>query len=190
MAKMTAMPPPVDPHQCRFSSIFGFRCSAVRPPKHRPRRLRSARSHQWIRSSVPVSPSHDLWRETAPKRPDRPYGGRGQSGGLREKLAGIGSFRPGQSRRDYSPKGNGGEEGIRTPDTGYPRIMVLQAAARDTEEIASNRLKAICRRLSAKSVKYTEWQQKRSIIQLPRPRRDSYCKSSPHRAPTDPPPVR
>jgi hypothetical protein len=48
--------------------------------------------NQWARNSIVNWRSRELWRLTAPERPDRPFSGNAQSGALQEKPANIGLF--------------------------------------------------------------------------------------------------
>ncbi|MEA2913794.1 MAG: hypothetical protein QOJ15_5875 [Bradyrhizobium sp.] len=58
--------------------------------------------------------SHELWREWALERPERPWSDTGQSGDLRKKLAVVGSFRARLGAETVLAGGNGGPKA--TPD--------------------------------------------------------------------------
>jgi hypothetical protein len=86
---------------------------------------REGEANQWLTSSVLIWRSHELWRESGPERLSRPYDGARQSGAMCRSARKYWAFSgPAGAGETVGIEVNGGEEGIRTLDTGLPRITV------------------------------------------------------------------
>jgi ABC-type sugar transport system substrate-binding protein len=85
-----------EPRATKSQIIASVSTARPRPNyKHRVRRFPKRPSKQWAKESVLNSRSHELWRETALERPERPQGGKAESGawaGAGESV-GIGGWR-------------------------------------------------------------------------------------------------